>query len=369
MIKKFHTENDSRTQPTPSELDESSTQDQSTAKVKRFCDVPPTKDMGTVQKNDEAKESISKRSPSVIFSNRVKSIQSDVLSATDDFQRQVDEICARDFIELTLKNKDYLLVQNVYSQINFSDAAYQIEYGNDISKGFQTIQGHLSDYAKIGKVDRILELGTVIIDLAKSIDINIFNPNKIGTKISNMFGSRHQKTTKIKHDFDHASDLIDARVNRVFDNLSEARKLLRDFDAWSNQLRSLHQDLQINLIALKLRINDVEVGSSQEHVDMNGLPDSFQSNNGVFLERWHRKVNTLLALNQSILLTFPQIDLYRSNLLSSFERLEEIKVNVIQVWKQQFLTVIAVDESNDAIMYYELSDIQNQLVRNIQELK
>ncbi|MCL9783465.1 toxic anion resistance protein [Vibrio sp. S4M6] len=313
-------------------------------------------------------ESSVKHGPSVLFRNKIKSIKSDVLTIDADLKKAIDDICNREYQELQLSNGDYLLISNIHSAIEFYEPTCQIEFGSQLSKQFQDIQGYLSDYAKVGKVDRILDLGRVIIELAKGININIFNPNKLGTKISKLLGNRQQKIRKIKYDFDNISDRIDAKINRVFDNLKETHATLDEFGDWIQKLTDLHHELQMSLVALKLRI-EREKQAHNDGVSQSGSSNAFAQTNQDLFERWERKVHILSALNQSISLTFPQVNLYRSNLLTSFERLEEIKVNIIQVWKQQFLTVIAVDESSDATMYYELNDVQEQLIRNIEELK
>ncbi|EMV9369008.1 hypothetical protein AADU81_002788 [Vibrio alginolyticus] len=307
-----------------------------------------------------------KKKPSVLFCNKIKSIQSDLVNVEEDFKIEVDKLCRREFKNVNLNNGDYLVIINIYNSIIFNDPMCQIEFGNVESKKFQQLQGFLSDYAKLSKVDKILGLGQIIIKLAKSIDIDIFNPHKFGTKLSKLFGNHNQKIRKIKYDFDYVSDNIDERINRVFDNLAEMRTHLEKFQYWSIELQSLNKNLIFKILALILRMDKEKKSIQQESIN---LSDSFKKNGFDSIKRWERKVQTLLSLKQSIDLTFPQIELYSSNLLGSFEQLEKIKVDIIQVWKQQFLTVIAIDESNDSILYYELNDIQEQLIRNIEELR
>lgn len=139
-----------------------------------------------------------------------------------------------------------------------------------------------------------------------------------------------------------------------------------EFRKWSQELSKLQSEVRLNIIALTLVIESRSGIDSQINRD---LPELFRDGNKEALKRWDRKLNNLKALGQSIELTFPQMELYTSNLVTSFERLEEIKVNIIQVWKQQFLSVIAVDESNDSTMYYELNDIQQTLIKNIEDLQ
>ncbi|WP_047042777.1 toxic anion resistance protein [Vibrio mexicanus] len=340
--------------------------------VKKFTHVEPTVNVETtveteqyVERNKTGKGSV-KKSPSVLFTNKISTIQSDIVEVDPNIKASIDRVSAREFRDIELDNSEYILVNNIYQTIDFDDFGSQLEFGNQESRRFQDIQGFLSDYAKIGKVDRILELGQSIIHLAKSINIDVFNPNKLGTKISRFLGSHQDKVRKIKFEFDSASDRIDARINRVFDNTSEIQRTLSEFQSLKTELQGLHRGIQLKMVALSMKIDsEVSQRNSMKEGNNTVFDDSFNEHK----RRWERKNQTLFSLNQSVSLTFPQIDLYTSNLVASFERLEEIKVNIIQVWKQQFLTVIAVDESNDSILYYELSDIQDNLIRNIEGLR
>ncbi|MBN3493958.1 hypothetical protein [Vibrio neptunius] len=381
MIKTFHHKVASKSDKSQNLEDDASSSLQSSSgspKVKQFFGVASSRN-----KNDESaasEESLKDssksengfsnqgvdRKPSVLFSNKIKSIQSDVVDIDESLIQRIELLCEKEFNGLVLSKGEHLIISNIKSAINFDDPSCQIEFGSQLSKRFQDVQGFLSDYAKIGKVDRILELGKVIIELAKSIDINIFNPNKISTKISSFLGSKKQKIRKLKFEFDSVSDRIDLRINRIFDNLNETHTTLDEFRKWSQELSKLQSEVRLNIIALTLIIESRSGIDSQINRD---LPELFRDGNKEALKRWDRKLNNLKALGQSIELTFPQMELYTSNLVTSFERLEEIKVNIIQVWKQQFLSVIAVDESNDATIYYELNDIQETLIKNIEDLQ
>ena len=373
MVKTFHskisTQNNNAVSP--------ATQAPVEPKVKQFGHIESTRVIN--QDGDGSEAQVTKieqtqvpvaapspKAPSVLFSNKISSIQSDIIDIDQEVKAKIDHKCESEFPDLEINNADYLIITNIFNSIKFDDPVLQIEFGKEESKKFQDVQGFLSDYAKLGKVDQILELGKVVINLAQSININIFNPNKISTKLYSLLGNRREKVRKIRYEFDSASDVIDARINQVFDNLQETTSTLEQFQFWTKELNSLNKKLQFKILALKLKLESINSSNCQSD---NDIPNVFQSSNNDVIQRWERKAHTLLALNQSINLTFPQLNLYTSNLLSSFERLEEIKVNILQVWKQQFLSVIATDESNDSTLYYELHNIQEQLIRNIEELR
>ncbi|MUK91852.1 hypothetical protein GNP80_05295 [Aliivibrio fischeri] len=347
MIKTFHTKN------VPNQL---SANTESQPKVQLFTHIKPSN-----RKSSQPEI----HTPTVLFTNKVRAIQTDILPIDEQLKMAASMVCTQIFPELKLRNNDYLELGNMKAEIKFYEAYYQIEFGNTYSKKFQDIQGFLSDYAKVGKVDSILDFGKELIQIARSININIFNPNKIGTKLSSFLGNRQSKVNRIKCEFDGVSDHIDAKLNSVYENLSDTYDTLESFNYWSKEMTELHQKLRLSIIALTLRVEEEKLLNS----DDNSAPLAFQSGNADIIQRWERKINMLLALNQSVTMTFPQMNLYTSNLVTSFERLEEIKVNIIQVWKHQFLGVIAADESSDARMFSELSHIQEQLIKNIEELK
>ncbi|UTZ21480.1 hypothetical protein [Vibrio campbellii] len=373
MVKTFHSKNSTQNNNAVSPA----TKEPVKPKVKQFGHVESTRVIN--QDGDGSEAQVTKieptqvpvaapspKAPSVLFSNKISSIQSDIIDIEQELKAKIDHKRETEFPDLEINNSDYLIIANIFNSIKFDDHVLQIEFGKEESKKFQEVQGFLSDYAKLGKVDQILELGKVVIKLAKSININIFNPSKISTMIHGLMGSRREKVRKIRHEFDGVSDVIDARINRVFDNLQETHSTLEQFQFWTRELKSLNKKLQFKMLALKLKLESIDTSNTAENDD---IPIAFQSSNNDVIQRWERKSQTLFALNQSITLTFPQLDLYTSNLLVSFERLEEIKVNILQVWKQQFLSVIAADESNDTTLYYELQNIQDQLIRNIEELR
>jgi len=321
--------------------------------------------------NTRTVESITKvesKKPTVLFKNKIQSLKSDIISVDENMNGKIDKfIYSLGFENIGISSSDKLIIENIYNAIEISNMAYQIEFGKSLSKEFQKIQSNLSDYAKIGEVDSILDLGENIIEMAINININIFNKNKLSTKLYNVLGTRKYKVNKLKHEFDFSSDQIDEKINKVYDNMTLAKKYFKEFDSWIKQLVKLHNDVILNIIALSLKIESFSYPTQNKNtvLDMQSINHVSEKQNH---ERWERKLNTLNNLKQSIVLTSPQVDIYKSNLASSFERLESIKVNIIHTWKQQFLTIIAVDESNETSIYEDLKEVQNNLKNNIKEL-
>lgn len=352
MIKTFHSKPPSKTSDT------------SEKPIKKFEHIAQ-KQPAPQQKTTSSTPASKSRQPSVLFKNRVHAIKSDIVVMSPEWREKIHNIVANEFENLTVSKSERLFIKNKYLEIKLEDSIQQIELGNELSKRFQRIQADLSDYAKIGKVDHILDLGQVIIQIAQGIDIDIFNPNKITTKLSRFLGTKQQKAQRIKYEFDYASDQVDLKINKVYDNISTIKTFLTEFDCWHKELVGLQKDTLLTIIALKLKIADQEHHQDEEQGSIFERNGNWQ----YVIERWKKKVHTLNSLNQSILLTFPQINLYRTNLTTSFERLETIKINIIQVWKQQFLTVIAIDESNSTSLYYDLKEVQDTLITNIKELQ
>ncbi|PNQ54461.1 hypothetical protein C1141_15740, partial [Vibrio agarivorans] len=283
MVKTFHskssTQNNNAVPP--------ATKEPVKPKVKQFGHVESTKVINQNGDGSEAQVTViepaqaplatpSPKAPSVLFSNKISSIQSDIIDIDQEIKAKIDHKREREFPDLKINNADYLIIINTFNSIKFDDPALQIEFGKGESKRFQEVQGFLSDYAKLGKVDQILDLGKIVIKLARSINIDIFNPNKISTKLYSLLGSRKEKVRKIRYEFDNASDIIDARINRVFDNLQETNSTLEQFQFWTKELNNLNTKLQFKILALKLKLESIDTNPSMTD---NDIPIAFQSSN------------------------------------------------------------------------------------------
>ncbi|MCG7498075.1 toxic anion resistance protein [Vibrio sp. Of7-15] len=330
--------------------------------IKLFSDV----------KKKPKNEDSHKKAPSVLFFNKAHKVNSNI-DIPDDWKQRVDDLLStQEFNNLSFTDNDYLKSRVYFDEIDIENINYQIEFGNDLSQRFQNVQGDLSDYAKLGKVDKLTWLGNKVIDIAKSINISIFNPNKLSTKLSRLLNNRKTKVDRIKVEFDFACDQIDKDIDTVFNDLDKMKSTMHEFDALMNEIESIYNDLNIRLLSLKLKISHyTSENLSGDNLDSDNL-DPFYidkiSNNKESILRWERKISNLMILRQSVLLTLPQLKLYSSNLISGFTRLEYIRANIIQIWKQQFLTAIAIDEKSEVSLFHELNDVQESLFNSIAEL-
>ncbi|MDO6708383.1 toxic anion resistance protein [Photobacterium sp. 1_MG-2023] len=307
------------------------------------------------------------RSPGVLFSHQVKSVNGEV-DIPADWKHQVD---AEKQPDVELSSNDYLKVRTYSEEINLESATAQIEFCNHLSQQFQEIQGELSDYAKLGKVDQLTDMGSSVIDIAKSIDISIFNPRKVTSKIATLMRTKKGKIEFVKHEFDFACDQIDAKIDSVFQDLTSMKSTLTDFEVRMASVQSIYQELELRVLAAKVRLTvfreEISQAQSSQSASDPFAADKVSSKKEA-LSRWERKITNLQVLRQSLLMTLPQLKLYSSNLVNGFSRLEEIRTHIIQVWKQQFLTAIALHEKSEVSLYYELNDVQEKLFTSIMEL-
>lgn len=329
------------------------------------------KTFSQVQKNEQKTKAElvlprESRGATVIFKNQVHTIKSDLNLADSKIVSQIDAIIENQFPHFKINNSEYIVVDNISNKIDILDPLYQVDFGSDYSKRFQAIQAFMSDYVKDSQIMDLTRLCDVIIHIVKSIDIDIFNPDKISTKIARFLGSRRQKVASIRKEFDYACDQIDARLDKAHADFSRLRSQLEEFRRVIADTKQLERDVSLALIALIMRLESI---NRSEHDLPSGIWNQVNEKEKQRVkERWQRKLTNLQALSQSILLTLPQVTLYEQNWVNSFGCIEELKVNLVQVWKQQFLTVVAVDESSDVSMFYDLQQAQECLVDGIREL-
>lgn len=331
------------------------------------------KTFSQVQKNEQKTKAElvlprESRGATVIFKNQVHTIKSDLNLADSKIVSQIDAIIENQFPHFKINNSEYIVVDNISNKIDILDPLYQVDFGSDYSKRFQAIQAFMSDYVKDSQIMDLTRLCDVIIHIVKSIDIDIdiFNPDKISTKIARFLGSRRQKVASIRKEFDYACDQIDARLDKAHADFSRLRSQLEEFRRVIADTKQLERDVSLALIALIMRLESI---NRSEHDLPSGIWSQVNEKEKQRVkERWQRKLTNLQALSQSILLTLPQVTLYEQNWVNSFGCIEELKVNLVQVWKQQFLTVVAVDESSDVSMFYDLQQAQECLVDGIREL-
>ncbi len=337
------------------------------SKIKDFSSVERAKPEATSTQNAAHQEKKLNRSPGVLFSHQVKSVNGDI-DIPSAWKQTVD---AERSAETEISNHDYLKVRTYSGEITIESTTDQIEFCNHLSKRFQTVQGELSDYAKLGKVDQLTDLGSSVIDIAKSIDISIFNPKKMTSRIATLMRTKKGKIEFVKHEFDFACDQIDAKIDSVFQDLTSMKSTLSEFEARMSEVQSIYQELELRILAARVKLtaftaeinSDTSVSRSSDPFAADKLSTQKEA-----ISRWERKISNLQVLRQSLLMTLPQLKLYSSNLVNGFSRIEEIRTNIIQVWKQQFLTAIALHEKSEVSLYYELNDVQEKLFASIMEL-
>ena len=357
MVKTFH--NTKNTQQSSSQPEGEKRENT----IKTFTQVSASPANKQSVKNGAPRES---RGATVMFKNQVHTIKTDVNLANKNVVKQIDAMIASQFPQFVINKHEYIFVENISNQIQILDPLYQVDFGADYSKRFQRIQAFMSDYVKDSQVMDLTRLCNMIIQIANSIDIDIFNPDKISTKISRLLGSRRQKVANIRKEFDYACDQIDARLDAAHAEFARLRDQLEQFRQVIAEINHLERDVNLALIALTMRLNTVNDEQSSLQTSVWNKVNDLEKQR--INDRWQRKVTNLQALAQSIMLTIPQVTLYEQNWVNSFGCIEEIKVNLVQVWKQQFLTVVAVDESSDVSMFYDLQQAQECFVKGIREL-
>lgn len=327
--------------------------------IKDFSSVARTK-----QENSPKKVN---RSPGLLFSSQVKSVNGEI-DIPSDWKKSVDAILGEGS---EISSNDYLKIRTFSDEINIESATDQIEFCNHLSKRFQDVQGELSDYAKLGKVDKLTDLGSVVIDIVKGIDVSIFNPKKMSSRIATFMRTKKGKIEFIKHEFDFACDQVDTKIDSVFQNLTSMKSTLSEFEHRMSEVHSIYKELELRILAAKIKLasfNSELHSNKSSEVASNPFEIDIVATKKEAVSRWDRKLSNLQVLRQSLLMTLPQLKLYSSNLVNGFSRLEDIRTNVIQVWKQQFLTAIALHEKSEISLYYELNEVQEKLFSSIIEL-
>lgn len=335
------------------------------ANIKDFSSVARVKQENSPKVSDSPGKV--NRSPGLLFSNQVKSVNGEI-DIPSDWKKSVDAILGEGS---EISANDYLKVRTFSDEINIESATAQIEFCNHLSKRFQDVQGELSDYAKLGKVDKLTDLGSVVIDIVKSIDVSIFNPKKMSSRISTLMRTKKGKIEFIKHEFDFACDQVDAKIDSVFQDLTSMKSTLSEFEDRMSEVHSIYKELELRILAAKIKVAafNAELHSDKNsEITSNPFEIDIVATKKEAVSRWDRKLSNLQVLRQSLLMTLPQLKLYSSNLVNGFSRLEDIRTNVIQVWKQQFLTAIALHEKSEISLYYELNEVQEKLFSSIIEL-
>ncbi|MEI8593484.1 toxic anion resistance protein [Photobacterium sp. Hal280] len=343
----------------------SKTNQEKKSNIKDFSSVARIKQENSPKVSDSPEKV--NRSPGLLFSSQVKSVNGEI-DIPSDWKNSVDAILGEGS---EISSNDYLKIRTFSDEINIESATAQIEFCNHLSKRFQDVQGELSDYAKLGKVDKLTDLGSVVIDIVKSIDVSIFNPKKMSSRIATFMRTKKGKIEFIKHEFDFACDQVDTKIDSVFQDLTSMKSTLSEFEHRMSEVHSIYKELELRILAAKIKLasfNSELHSDKSSELASNPFEIDLVATKKEAVSRWDRKLSNLQVLRQSLLMTLPQLKLYSSNLVNGFSRLEDIRTNVIQVWKQQFLTAIALHEKSEISLYYELNEVQEKLFSSIIEL-
>lgn len=343
----------------------SKTNQEKKSNIKDFSSVARIKQENSPKVSDSPEKV--NRSPGLLFSSQVKSVNGEI-DIPSDWKKSVDAILGEGS---EISSNDYLKIRTFSDEINIESATDQIEFCNHLSKRFQDVQGELSDYAKLGKVDKLTDLGSVVIDIVKGIDVSIFNPKKMSSRIATFMRTKKGKIEFIKHEFDFACDQVDTKIDSVFQDLTSMKSTLSEFEHRMSEVHSIYKELELRILAAKIKLasfNSELHSNKSSEVASNPFEIDIVTTKKEAVSRWDRKLSNLQVLRQSLLMTLPQLKLYSSNLVNGFSRLEDIRTNVIQVWKQQFLTAIALHEKSEISLYYELNEVQEKLFSSIIEL-
>ncbi|QDQ29017.1 hypothetical protein FNU76_23195 [Chitinimonas arctica] len=310
--------------------------------------------------------------PQVLFAGRAVTAEQVDAAWRDTVASALPACDCDDFV---LEDRDVQRIRNLLGEIHFDDAHYQSRYAAEVTELMRQLQDQLALLVADQTVAQLHQSAALILAAAKRVDVTALDPGTFASRLSDWWRGREARRGKLRQQFDTASRDITAQIKAIQPVLAKLKLRLREFGELFERNELLFGQLTVHVVAAHLKLGDVigrDVPAREAELKAKSVTDPFVWQDLHALrdagEQWQRKLHNLKLLRHTALLTLPQLRLSQRNLLAMVGRFDDISEIVMPTWKQQFITALAMADTDDSRLYGELADLQAGLREQLERL-
>ncbi|QNM98174.1 toxic anion resistance protein [Chitinimonas koreensis] len=263
-------------------------------------------------------------------------------------------------------------IRMMAAEIRFDDAVYQTRYASDVAETLRQLQDELARKIGDGAIGRLQAASRRMLEIVRGIDLDALDSHSVSGRLADWWKGRDARRAALRAEFEAAGGAIEREIAGTRADLAALGQRLAEFGTLYARNETVFELLTVHLAAAHLRLRQTEAELPARRAALAGVTDPFARQAVDALEdaaaQWRRKLDNLRLLRHTTLLTLPQLRLTQRNLHATLNRFGDMIDVLLPAWKQQFITALALPESDDGSLFDRLVEIQASLRKPMEEL-
>lgn len=263
-------------------------------------------------------------------------------------------------------------IRMMAAEIRFDDAVYQTRYASDVAETLRQLQDELAHKIGDGAIGRLQAASRRMLEIVRGIDLDALDSHSVSGRLADWWKGRDARRAALRAEFEAAGGAIEREIAGTRADLATLGRRLAEFGTLYARNETVFELLTVHLAAAHLRLRQTEAELPGRRAELAGVTDPFARQAVDALDdaaaQWRRKLDNLRLLRHTTLLTLPQLRLTQRNLHATLNRFGDMIDVLLPAWKQQFITALALPESDDGSLFDRLVEIQASLRKPMEEL-
>lgn len=270
-----------------------------------------------------------------------------------------------------LSEEDQAKVQALKEELDLRDSSLSTFYGSVAQENMAEFSNTILSEVQAKDSG---EVGTLLTDLLVKVDSS--NGEDKGSFFDRLFSSGKNRLERYLASYRSLSQNIDAISAKLQDEQKALMKQVTLFDQLYAKNLQEYRDLEIYIQAGQAKLQEMRQEALPSLYDQAKASDNPMALQVVKdleanVDRFDRKIHELKVSQTLALQTAPQIKLIQNNNQLLVDKINDVVVNTIPLWRSQTVIALGLAKQEDALnMQRDISEATNRLIQgNAQKLK
>lgn len=270
-----------------------------------------------------------------------------------------------------LSEEDQAKVQALKEELDLRDSSLSTFYGSVAQENMAEFSNTILSEVQAKDSG---EVGALLTDLLVKVDSS--NGEDKGSFLDRLFSSGKNRLERYLASYRSLSQNIDAISAKLQDEQKALMKQVTLFDQLYAKNLQEYRDLEIYIRAGQAKLQEMRQEALPSLYDQAKTSDNPMALQVVKdleanVDRFDRKIHELKVSQTLALQTAPQIKLIQNNNQLLVDKINDVVVNTIPLWRSQTVIALGLAKQEDALnMQRDISEATNRLIQgNAQKLK
>lgn len=270
-----------------------------------------------------------------------------------------------------LSEEDQAKVQALKEELDLRDSSLSTFYGSVAQENMAEFSNTILSEVQAKDSG---EVGALLTDLLVKVDSS--NGEDKGSFLDRLFSSGKNRVERYLASYRSLSQNIDAISAKLQDEQKALMKQVTLFDQLYAKNLQEYRDLEIYIQAGEAKLQEMRQEALPSLYDQAKASDNPMALQVVKdleanVDRFDRKIHELKVSQTLALQTAPQIKLIQNNNQLLVDKINDVVVNTIPLWRSQTVIALGLAKQEDALnMQRDISEATNRLIQgNAQKLK